>query len=225
MARTKYETQQKKSLKRKTKGKPSKTKSPSKKKKSLSQLRDKKRAIVYRNRKVDSKSKWVIVELADEITFEDNSEVIEHDVIQLFWDLPYFIPVYSEEINGEAVSITLFDGYFFVKLSDDIVVNQDNLKTEHIKGIMKRNSKIVEISGTKINEFKVELKNKLLSLAPQRKQLISPKIGILSNLKGEVISVNKKKLIFHARFKCSTRLIEAPVSFINYRSISPEELL
>ena len=220
VTQTKYEAKKGKTPKVKIKAK-----SPSKKKKSLSQLRDKKKAIVYQNRKVDIKSKWVIVELADDITFDDNSEVIEHDAIQLFHDQPYFIPVYTEEINGETVSVTLFDGYFFVKLSEDLLINCENIKSENIKGVMKKNSKIVQINGNKINEFKQEMQDKLLSLAPKKKQFISPKIGILSNLKGEVLSINKKKLIFTARFKCSTRLIEAPVSFINYRSVYPDEVL
>jgi hypothetical protein len=189
-------------------------------------LRDVDRSIIYTKRKVNSKTKWAILELAEDITFEDYSEAIESDILQLFGkNVQYFIPVYSEEINGNVVSDILFDGYFFIKISDDFINKIDNIKSDNIKGVMKKNSKIIEINGSKINEFKKEMYDKLLSLAPKRKQLISPKIGILSNLKGEVLSVNKRNMTFLARFKCSSRIVEAPVNFINYKCVSPDEVI
>ena len=226
VAQKNYEKKQRPTSKVKQKSNKLKSKTVCRNKPIKLSLRDVNRSVIYTKKKVDPKAKWIIFELAEEVTFEDCSEAIEQDILQLLGeDVQYFIPIYSKDISGNLVSDILFEGYFFIKSSNKILDSIDDIRSDHIKGAMKKNSKIVQIPGEKINEFKKEMYEKLLRLAPKRKQWISPKIGIFSNLKGEVLSVNKRDMTFIARFKCSTREVEAPVNFINYIPISQNEVL
>jgi hypothetical protein len=178
-----------------------------------------KNSVGYQSKKVDPASKWNIIELAEDITFEEHSDVIERHIEALFCDTEYFVPFFKEKINDKVVSLVLFEGYFFVRSNSDNVC-PDKFRSEYIKGPMKKNRMIVEIPGVKINELKNELKLKLKERIPKRKQRVVPKIGVFSNLEGEVLSVDKKNLVAIVKFQYSTRIIEAPISFINLTIIS-----
>lgn len=179
-----------------------------------------KNSVGYQSKKVDPASKWNIIELAEDITFEEHSEAIERHIEALFCDTEYFVPFFKEKISDKVVSLVLFEGYFFVRSIPDTVTHPDKFRSEYIKGPMKKNRIIVEIPGVKINELKHELKLKLKERIPKKKQIVVPKIGIFSHLEGEVVSVDKKNLVAIVKFQYSTRIIEAPISFINLTIIS-----
>jgi len=167
-------------------------------------------------KKVDPKSRWIIVELSDDITFSEYSDAIEYQIKkELGTNVEYYIPLYREQIQDKAISFVLFEGYFFIKFTEDILSHLDELHSEYIKGPLRKNSQCREISGKKINDFNTEIKKKLRNLMPKKKQRVVPKIGVFSNLEGEVISVDKKKLIAMVKFEYATRVVEAPINFIN----------
>lgn len=174
-----------------------------------------KNSVGYGRKKVDPKSKWNIIELAEDITFKEHSDAIEHHITQMFNDTEYFVPFFKERINDKVVSLVLFEGYFFVRSVPGIMNNLDRYRNEYIKGPMRKKHSVVEISGLKINELRQELKIKLKERVPKKKQIVIPKIGVFSNLEGEVIAVDKKNLIAIVKFQYSTRIVEAPISFIN----------
>lgn len=175
-----------------------------------------KNSVGYTNKKVDPKSFWVIMELVEDVSFDEHSEAIEHRIGVMFGpDTEYFVPFYKEQIKDKVVSLILFEGYFFVRATDHILRYPDSYHSEHIKGPMKKKREVVKILGVKINELKQELKLKLRERIPKKKQIVIPKIGTFSNLEGEVLSVDRKNLIAIVRFQYSTRIIEAPISFIN----------
>lgn len=177
-----------------------------------------KKSITYTNKKVDPKSKWLIIELSEDVTFEEYVETIEQHIIQLFGsDSEYFIPVYQERVQDKVVSLVLFEGYFFIRSSDYITNISNEIFNEYFKGAMRKQNKIVEIPGIKINEFKEEMLEKLKRIIPRKKQRVIPKIGIFSDLEGEVISVDRRKFIATVRFKYTTRIIDAPISIINLK--------
>jgi hypothetical protein len=179
-----------------------------------------KNSVGYQSKRVDPASRWNIIELAEDITFEEHSEAIERHIEALFCDTEYFVPFFKEKINDKVVSLVLFEGYFFVRSIPSTLGYPDKFHNEYIKGPMKKNRIIVEIPGVKINELKHELKLKLKERIPKKKQLVVPKIGIFSNLEGEVISVDKRNLVAIVKFQYSTRIIEAPISFINLTIVS-----
>lgn len=160
----------------------------------------------------------MIIELADDVTFEEYVEVIEKHIIQLFGtDSEYFIPVYQERVQDKVVSLVLFEGYFFIRSSDYIVNISYEIHSEFFKGIMKKQNKIVEIPGKKINEFKDEMLEKLKRIIPRKRQKVIPKIGVFSDLEGEVVSIDRRKFIATVRFRYTTRIIDAPISVINLK--------
>jgi len=175
-----------------------------------------KNSVGYSEKKVDPKSRWIIIELAEDITFEEHSSQIEHHIPEMFGDeTEYFVPFYKEKINDKVVSLILFEGYFFVRYLPGTLKSPDKLHNEYLKGPMKKNRAVIEILGEKINDLKHELKLKLKERIPKKKQIVIPKIGVFSNLEGEVIDVDKKNLIAIVKFQYSTRIVEAPISFIN----------
>lgn len=175
-----------------------------------------KNSVGYVSKKVDPKSKWHIIELAEDISFEEHSNIIEHHIVEMFGDnIEYFVPLYKEKINEKVVSLVLFEGYFFVRSHPGILDSPDKFRNEYIKGPMKKNRVIVDIPGSKINELKQELKLKLKERVPKKKQIVIPKVGVFSNLEGEVIDIDKKNLVAIVKFQYSTRIVEAPISFIN----------
>lgn len=158
----------------------------------------------------------MIIELAEDVTFEEHVFEIERHIIQLFGnDSEYFIPIYQERVQDKIVSLVLFEGYFFIKSSDYVINISNDIYNEYFKGVMKKRDKVIEISGIKINEFKGEILEKLKKITPKKKQRVMPKIGVFSDLEGEVISIDKRKFIVTVRFKYTTRVIDAPISVIN----------
>lgn len=175
-----------------------------------------KKLVIDTNKKVNPKSKWNIIELAEDITFEDHFNIIEHYMFELFGkNISYFFPLYREKIGDKTAILTLFDGYFFVQSDSKIIEYPDRFRNECIKGPMKKSKKVVEVPGVKINDLKKELQIRLKELIPKKKQIVIPKIGIFGNLEGEVLSVDRKNLFAVVKFQYATRIIEAPISFIN----------
>lgn len=173
-------------------------------------------SVGYTNKKVDPKSFWNIIELAEDITFEEHSDAIERRICAVFGDeTEYFVPFYKEKIHDKVVSLVLFEGYFFVRSIQEIHDSPDSFRCEYFKGPMRKKQTVVAITGIKINELKNELKLKLKARIPKKNQTVIPKIGIFSNLEGVVISVDKKNLVAIVKFQYTTRIIEAPISFIN----------
>jgi len=194
-----------------------KRKSTNKKnKKNTTELTVSKDLVGYINKKVDPKSFWCIIELAEDISFEEHSDAIEHHINLVFGDdIEYFIPLYKEKIQDKVVSLILFEGYFFVRSRSDVLNFPDKFRCEYFKGPMRNKKEVVEILGNKINELKNELKLKLKERIPKKKQIVVPKVGVFSNLEGEVISVDKKNLVAIVKFQYTTRIVEAPINFIN----------
>lgn len=174
-----------------------------------------KNSVGYGKSKIDPKSIWHIFELAEDITFKDHSDILEHHINQMFNDTEYFVPFFKEKIADKVVSLVLFEGYFFVRSVPEMSVSPDRYRNEYIKGPMRRKQSLVGIPGIKIIELRQELRLKLKERIPKKKQIVIPKIGIFSNLEGEVIDVDKKNLIAIVKFQYSTRIVEAPISFIN----------
>lgn len=175
-----------------------------------------KKSVMDTNKRVNPKSKWNIIELAEDITFEEHLNIIEHYTFELFGhNIELFFPLYREKIGDKTAILTLFDGYFFVKSDTKISEYPDKYRNDCIKGPMKKNRKVVEVPGTKINDLKKELRLRLKELVPKKKQIIIPKIGIFGNLEGEVLSVDRQNYFAIVKFQYSTRIVEAPISFIN----------
>ena len=140
-----------------------------------------KNSVGYTNKKVDAKSTWNIIELAEDISFEEHSDAIERHICVVFGDdTEYFVPFYKEKIHEKVVSLVLFEGYFFVRSMQEVLDYPDKFRCEYFKGPMRKRQAVVTIPGVKINELKNELKLKLKARIPKRKQKVI--LGGICNL-------------------------------------------
>lgn len=171
---------------------------------------------------IDPKSNWIILEFRDDIDIEENYDLIKLELLEeLGIDSKFFIPIYREKIQNKFVSSLLFDGYLFVESEKDIDSKISSLqeKSQYIKGPLKHKDDFKVILGTDIIRIKKNLLSSIKNNLPKKKDLVVPKVGTFSNLEGEVISVNKTKLIAKVRFKYATRVVEVNISTINLRKV------
>ena len=159
---------------------------------------------------------WLILELYDDVDLGGLYNNIENDILNIFGDSSdYFIPVYSEKVREKCVCINLFDGYVFVKESDNTEDALSKMKSEYIKGALSGPGGIIKVENESINSFKKKLEHKIKGMVPTKGQRVIPRVGTFKNMEGKVISVNKAKLIARVLFEKSSRVVEAPISVVN----------
>jgi uncharacterized membrane protein YheB (UPF0754 family) len=170
---------------------------------------------------VDPESKWVIIELHEDTFLEEHSDQIERSIREeLGPDTEYFIPIYNEKIQGKNACFVLFEGYIFIQRTDEVIQNIFKLKDELVRGPLCVNDCLRLVTGQRINKFKQEMQDKIRALIPEKGQRVTPKVGVFKNLEGEVLSVDKKKLIALVRFEKPSRIVEAPINIVNLSLLS-----
>lgn len=182
-----------------------------------SSVKEKRVCISEQNYKsVDPKSRWVIVELSEETSLELNYEQIVHTIEDVLGDdAAFFIPLYVEKVQGKNASYVLFDGYVFVQRTDEVISKIFRLKSEHIKGPLFVDGCMRLVSGTRINDYKTKMQERVKTLIPVAGQRVIPKVGVFKNMEGTVLSVDTKKLIAVVLFEKSSRVVEAPLNVVN----------
>ena len=170
---------------------------------------------------VDPQSKWVIIELSEETSLEIHYEQIVHTIEGMLGpETESFIPLYVEKVQGKNASYVLFDGYVFIRRTDDVVSKIFRLKSEHIKGPLFIDGCMRLVSGVRINEYKAKMQERVKTLIPVAGQRVVPKVGVFKNLEGTVLSVDKKKLIAIVVFEKASRVVEAPLNVVNLSILS-----
>jgi len=170
----------------------------------------------------DLKSRWWVVELDEDADLEQHAEYIERLLISIFGpDVEYFLPVCSERIRDKSSCFVFFEGYFFIKIDENVRRNISRLRGELIKGLLSKNGKYCEVTGKKINSFKKDMRSSIRKSIPRKGQIIIPKIGTFSNMNGTVIAVDRRKFLVTARFKKTSRVVDAPINVINIKERLP----
>ena len=173
----------------------------------------------YQN--VDPSTRWIIVELTEESSLEIHYEQIVHSLEEVLGlDVASFIPMYHEKVQGKNACFVLFEGYIFILRTESTVSNIFKLRSDVIKGPLFVDGCMRLVTGTRINEYKQKLQEKLKTLIPEEGQEVIPRIGVFKNMEGTVLSVDKKKLIAIVRFEKSSRVVEAPINVVNLLIIS-----
>jgi transcription antitermination factor NusG len=156
-------------------------------------------------------SNWIIIELseqADTASFPDLKSAVQG----IFGaDVEFFIPKHHEEMGSYISTNTLFDGYVFVKDSEDVRDHIPNIKeSRFFQGILKQAGKISTVDSHIIGGLRKKLKN---SLKKKFKTGTNVKIldGIFQNLVGKVISTEDNGRIVNIQIRCMSREIIAPV--------------
>lgn len=166
-------------------------------------------------------AKWLIIELNEDVELEENHEKIEVRIKEICGpDIEYFIPIYSEQVNGKSVCVVLFKGYFFIRSVENLEKTSVSLHDEQIKGPLLYNSCCQYVGSGDINKFKVKLNRLVNDMIPHKGQAVIPRVGVFKNLEGVVLSVDKRKLIARVIFKRASRVVEAPINIINLQVVT-----
>jgi len=166
--------------------------------------------------------KWLVMSLSEDTSVEEHYKAIVYEIRDIFGpEISYFLPVYKEKVSNKDICFTLFDGYAFVQEPIDGFKSIDfnKLKATHITHPLMKGTSYNYVSNKDINNFKKDLKVKIKSMMPKIGQRVIPKEGVFKDLEGEVIAVNKDTMMLTVRFEASSRVVEAPVSFINVEYI------
>jgi transcription antitermination factor NusG len=163
-------------------------------------------------------NKWLVISLSEETEIEENYAIIEYEILNVFGkDTNYFIPVYKEKLGSKEICLVLFDGYVFVQEPkegfNDIDFNR--IRAVHVKSPLAHGGSFTFVKNKDINNFKRELKKKIKGMVPKVGQVVIPKEGVFKDLEGTVIGIDKDRKVLIVRFETSSRVVEAPVPFIN----------
>jgi transcription antitermination factor NusG len=89
------------------------------------------------------------------------------------------------------------------------------MQSPYIKGEIRSRQKSGEMLGSKINDFKKQLLNRIREMAPKRGDVVIPKVGTFKNLEGKVTSVSRNRKTANVIFRTPSRIVEAPISVLN----------
>ena len=160
--------------------------------------------------------KWLILQVRDDHNISDDYDNIKRELLNNCEpNIEFYIPTYVEKIENKPVSMVLFDGYVFVKCLN---FNQDDL--EYIKGPLVSGGKQQYVYDKDIDAFKNRLQSDIVESIPEKGQKVIPKVGVFRNLEGEVLSVNRKKLLARIIFKQASRIVQANISIVNLEIIN-----
>jgi transcription antitermination factor NusG len=160
--------------------------------------------------------KWLIVQLSEDCDLKESAE----EVVQQLKDLcgeavEFFIPMHIEYVKDKPIYFVLFEGYIFVRLTNDVTDVSFKDRTGHISGPLLSNGKNQHVHNKDINGFKREIKKRLKAKVPTKGQKVIPKVGDYKNLEGEVLSVDKKSMIAVVEFALASRVVEVQIRIIN----------
>lgn len=202
-----------------------KKRSPRKTSSEVAQERSKKQLLADANSCFDvdkmykgGSDRWLTLILSEDTQTEEHYPSIENEIHNVFGSsVDYFIPVYKQKLGSKEICLVLFEGYVFVQEPKegfgDIELNR--LRTTHIRAPLSHRGSNIYINNKDINNFKKEIKKQIKNSAPKVGAKVIPKEGVFKDLEGTVISVNKDKMVLMVRFETSSRVVEAPVPFIN----------
>ena len=154
---------------------------------------------------------WLIIELSEQSDGCTYSEIVTN-IHNLFGeDVEFFIPTYQEKMGSYTSSCTLFDGYVFIKDTEDI---RSSLLDLHDYRMF---SKVLESHGHAhtINSNDIGIMKRKLKKSIKRKISIGSKVkileGIFSNLPGEVVGIDDGGKKIMVRIKTLSREMIAPL--------------
>ena len=156
-------------------------------------------------------SDWLIIELSDQAETAGYLE-LESALHSIFGSsVEIFIPIYHEQMGSYVSTNTLFEGYVFVKDSDGVRNNIDNIRDHRFfQRALKSSGRISTVSSREIGVLRKKLKNSLKKkLVPGSKVKVLE--GIFQNLSGEVISMEDNDKIANVKICCMSREIIAPI--------------
>jgi transcription antitermination factor NusG len=156
-------------------------------------------------------SEWLIIELSEHADSASYPE-LEAAILSVFGaEAEFFIPKHHEEMGSYVSTNTLFEGYAFIKDSEEIRTRAMSLKeSRFFQGVLRSYGKIRTLDSRVIGGLRKKLKN---SIKKKFKPGAVVKVldGIFENLIGEIISTEDSGRVANVRIRCMSREIIAPV--------------
>jgi transcription antitermination factor NusG len=156
-------------------------------------------------------SEWYIIELSEYGDAATYSELIAATQSVFGKEAEYFIPIHHEQMGSYFSTNILFEGYIFVKDSEEVRKNLIYLKDCRIfNGLLKMCGKTKMLSSRAIGGLRKKLKN---SLGKKYKPGVRVKIneGVFQNLEGEIQSMEDNGKVANVKIVCISREILAPI--------------
>lgn len=166
---------------------------------------------------------WFAVMLRDGCDLQENYHLLQYEIEDVFGqDVKYFLPIYVEQVGKKLVSVSLFDGYVFIKKSETVHEGCLTRKTECLDGILKCNPRQRSVTNREINSLKTKLRHKIANRAPKRGDRVRALEGTFKNMIGKVLSVRKSSKTARIEFRKKTRVVEDVLSIVNFEVVEEE---
>ena len=158
-----------------------------------------------------AQSEWFIIELNEIGEIATYPELVAALESIFGDDVDYFIPIHHEQLGSYTSKNILFEGYVFVRDSENVRENLCNIKDCRIfAGLLKMCGKIQMLDSYVIGGLRKKLKN---SLNKKFKIGLRVKVqeGIFQNLEGEIQALEDDGRIANIKIVCLSREIIAPI--------------
>ena len=154
---------------------------------------------------------WYILELSEYGETIPYKEIIVSIQNIFGQDVEYFLPIYHEQMGSYESTNVLFEGYAFVKDSDDVRDNLSSLKdSRNFSGLLRSCGKVQMLSSYVIGGLRRKLKNSLnKKFQPGVKVKINE--GIFQNLEGVIQTLEDDGRVANIKIVCLSREILAPI--------------
>jgi transcription antitermination factor NusG len=163
-------------------------------------------------------NKWLVLSLSEETVIQEHYPNIEYEIRDVFgYGTNYFIPLHKVQLGVKEICLVLFDGYIFIQEPKEGFTGIDfnRIRATHVRSPLSQGGSFHYVKNRDINNFKRELKKKIKNKVPKVGDTVVPKEGVFKDLEGKVISVDRTKMRLMVRFETSSRVVDAPVPFIN----------
>jgi transcription antitermination factor NusG len=160
---------------------------------------------------VPIKSEWLVIELSEKGEMATYPEIVEAILTIFGSKVDYFVPIHYEEMGSYVSTNILFEGYVFVRDSEEVRSQINNIRESRMFiGILRHCGNICTVNSKKIGILKRKLNLSLKKkFCPGKCVLITK--GVFQNLEGEIISTENDGRVANVRIKCMSREILAPI--------------
>lgn len=163
---------------------------------------------------------WFPVMLRDGCDICSDYKLLQYEIESVFGsDAEYFLPAYIEQLGKKIIGILLFDGYVFVKKTQDVNEASFSTRLGLLEGILKETQHQKPVTSRDINSFKTKLRRELKKRMPKKGDRVNVLEGTFKNMTGTVMSIPKEGNVVNIEFRKKTRIVEAAISTVNFEIV------
>jgi len=155
-------------------------------------------------------SDWLIIELSDLGDSADYAE-LHNSLEEMLGELDFFIPIHNEQMGSYTSTSVLFEGYVFVKDSQEARSRLSEMDDyRFFSRLLENNGRIQTVNSKTIGVLKRKLKNSAKKRI-RRGTMVKVIEGTFENLVGEVVSTEDQGRQAMVKIERLSREIIAPL--------------